>query len=98
MEKVKIIYIICFILQVPSIPIISYLIYPISETLVYQNLYCDIFSHSVDESFVKEFKKLFPKEYGCRDTTFEGLALYSFFIIICIILLDSNCIFSYFPI
>ena len=85
MKNLKIIYIICFIIQVPSIILIGYLLFPISETTEYEKFYCEIKSKNVNESFKKEFKKLFENEYSCTDTPLGGLG---FLVIpICIILL-----------
>ena len=72
MEKLKCIYINCFVLQVISIPIIGYLLVPMVTTISYQRLYCNIDAKGVGENFWKEFRKLFPNDYNhyCHDTSF----------------------------
>ena len=80
MEKIKCIYIIYFILQVISIPVIGFLLFPMSQSTVYHSFYCEIHAKKVDESYWKEFRKLFPTDYNhyCGEIAFEGVLLYVF--------------------
>ena len=59
MEKIKSIYIICFILQVISFPVIGYLLDPIIETTFYHRFYCDIEYQNPMDIFGKNFKNFF---------------------------------------
>ena len=91
MEKVQCIYIICFILQVISIPFTGYLLFPITHTIGYQHLYCNIKRENTTESFRNEFKKLFPNEYTCRDSSLEGFGFFIISLLICMILFNILC-------
>ena len=99
MEKLKCIYIICFVLQVISIPIIGYLLVPMVTTISYQRLYCNIDAKGVGENFWKEFRKLFPNDYNhyCHDTSFYGmgigLAIFGIWILLFLILIAYSIIF-----
>ena len=77
MEKIKCIYIICFILQVISFPVIGYLLGPMIETTSYHSFYCTFENLNPKNGFWGEFQKLFPNDYNhyCRDYTFDGLGL-----------------------
>ena len=87
MEKLKTIYKICFTIQVLSIPLMVLFLYLMSITVIYQDLYCHVTNQKVDKKFMDEFKKIFPDEYTCRDTTLAGMGLYLMFLLICFILL-----------
>ena len=99
MEKLKIYYIICFIFQVISMPLLVLLLYLMSITVIYQDLYCHIVVQKVDDNFKKEFKKIFPDEYTCQDTTLAGMGLYLMFLLICFILfcilISYNLVFCF---
>ena len=80
MEKIKSIYIICFIIQVISLPVIGFLLFPMILTTFYQSFYCAIDHQKVNETYWEEFRKLFPNDYGhyCNDASFSGIELYVF--------------------
>ena len=99
MEKLKCIYIICFVLQVISIPFICYLLTPMVNSLSFQHFYCEIDAKGVGENFWKEFRKLFPTDYKhyCHDASFAtmGLAImkYLIWILLAIFLFAYSIIF-----
>ena len=99
MEKLKRIYIICFVLQVIIIPIIGLLLVPMVSTTSYQSFYCKIDAKGVDENFWKEFRKLFPTDYNhyCHDTSFYGLGMaiiiFGIWILLFLILIAYSIIF-----
>ncbi len=99
MEKLKCIYIICFVLQVISIPFIGYLLPPMVDSLSFQSFYCEIDARGVGDNFWKEFRKLFPTDYNhyCHDTSFAtmGLAImvYLIWILLTIFLFAYSIIF-----
>ena len=80
MEKIKNIYIICFIIQVISLPVIGFLLLPMILTTFYQSFYCDIEKQEVSETYWEEFRKLFPNDYNhyCNDASLSGIELYIF--------------------
>ena len=101
MEKLKHIYIICFVLQVISIPFICYLIVPMVNSLSYQRFYCEIDARGVGENFWKEFRKLFPTDYNhyCHDTSFAavglGITTILIWILLAIFLIAYSIFFCY---
>jgi len=86
MEKIKSIFIICFIIQVISLPAIGFLLLPMILTTFYQSFYCDIDYQRVNETYWEEFRKLFPNSYGCNDASLLGIELYIFLLFSWIIL------------
>ena len=77
-----ILYIVCFILQLPSIFLIGIFLFYFTAFNLYQRFYCDYASHYDRDSLSpyiedKEFQKLFPKTYHCDDASLEGLVLYA---------------------
>ena len=65
--------------------LLTYIYFHKWDIIFYEKFYCEIKSKNVNESFKKEFKKLFENEYSCTDTPLGGLG---FLVIpICIILL-----------
>ena len=77
MEK-KSIYIICFILQAISLPVIGYLLILMVQTTFYHSLYCFLEYKKVNETYWEEFTKLFPNDYDhyCHDASFKGIELF----------------------
>ena len=66
MEKLKIYYIICFIFQVISMPLLVLLLYLMSITVIYQDLYCDIVDRKSMIILRKNLKKYFQMNIYVR--------------------------------
>jgi len=74
MEKLKCIYIICFVIQLLSIPFNSYLFFSMAEAKRYKLFYCSFVDKGVDENFWKEFRKVFTNEYtDCHESPFDQI-------------------------
>ena len=92
-SKQKLIYIICFAIQVPSILIIGILPIKMFQYDLNYSFYCDIYyglnkdtiSEQKKDNFIREFQKIFPREIKCSDSSSLapiGIIFFIFFAII----------------